>query len=282
MVRAKKITTFKNVTKSLKPYCATLIGGAFDPFNLYYFKLLRWASKQSRPLIVIINPDRIVSLRRGFVPTSENHYRRAKRIAALDFVDYVIISSKVTHDPTLLKIIKPRFIVLQRDNARYHKKLLKEISRDFPKIQVKIASFKREVYFSAPIDISFFKKNFLKNRKNKIFKKLMLLAQKSRAEMGKISAILVKDSRILVEATNSKKEEHAEIILLKKIRNKIKNKKEFSKYSLYTLIPPCIMCAETIARSNIKNVYYLFNFGDRRGIKYLKRMGIRIKQLRCK
>ncbi len=273
-----KINTFKNITKLLKPYCVTLIGGSFDPFNSYYFRLLRWASKQSRPLIVIVHPDKIVSLRRGFIPTSENHYKRVKRISRLDFVDYVIISSKVAHDPTLLRLIKPKFVVLQRDNVRYRKKLFKEISRDFPKVQIKVAPFKRRVFFRVSSSVSFFKNKFLKNKKDKISKRLMLLTKQSKAGIGKISAILIRDGKIIAEAVNSEKEEHAEILLLKNIRKKEK----FNKYSLYTLISPCIMCAEAITHSNLKNVYYLFNFGDNRGVKYLKRRGVTVKQFRCK
>jgi len=269
-----KITTFKNIAKSLKPNCATLIGGAFDPFNPYYLKLLRWASKQSRPLIVIVHPDRTVSLRRGFISPFESQNKRASRIATLDFVDYVIISSKVDHDPTILRLVKPKFVIFQRDNPKYHKELFKEISRDFPEVKIKVAPFKREVFFRTSSDVSFFRNKFLKNKKNKISKKLLLLAQKSKAGIGKISAVLVKDGKIVAGAANSEKEEHAEILLLKNMRKR----EEFDKYSLYILIPPCIMCAEAIARSNLKNVYYLFNFGDKRGVKYLKTKGIFIKR----
>jgi len=39
------------------------------------------------------------------------------------------------------------------------------------------------------------------------------------------------------------------------------------------------MCAEVIYRSKIKKIYYLYNYGDRLGIDYLKYKKVLIKKL---
>lgn len=273
-----KINNFKNITKLLKPHCATLIGGSFDPFNSYYFRLLQWASKQSRPLIVIVQPDEVVSLRRGFISPSENHYKRANYIGELNFVDYVIISRRLAHDPWCLKLLKPKFVIFQRDNPIYYKKLFYILSQDFPQVCFKLVPFKRRVNSQSPSTSSFWQRNISKNNRDKIRRRLILLAQKSRAQTGKISAILTLGNKIVAKAYNSDKGEHAEILLL----NQGWLKKNLDKYSLYVLIPPCIMCAEAIFRAGIKKVYYLYNYGDKLGINYLKTKGVVIKRYRKK
>ncbi|MHA1297712.1 MAG: deaminase [Promethearchaeota archaeon] len=271
----KKISHFKNIIKTLKPYSATLIGGSFDPFNQYYFRILKWASEQSRPLIVIVHPDEIVRLRRGFIPPSENHYRRARNIAQLDFVDYVVISKKLAHDPWCLKYLRPKFVIFQSDNSKYLKSLFDLLSSKFPKINFITVPFKRNFQFSVIKPASNFSQNKTANKKlDKIARELILLAKKSKSPIGKISALLVYKDKIIAKTCNSSKGDHAEILLL----NKIRPKGDFNNYNLYILIPPCIMCAKAISRSKIKNVYYLYNYGDKLGIEYLKNKGISIKR----
>lgn len=267
-----KITTFKNIRKSLRPYSATLIGSSFDPFNSYYFRLLRWAAKQSRPLVAIVHPDKIVSLRRGFARPSEDQNKRAKRLAALDFVDYVVISGRVAHDPRCLKMLRPRFVIFQQNSAIYHEKLFKEISRHFKKVYFKVAPLKREV----PIrDNSLsFDAVFLRRSHNAIYERLLELASKSKAKIGKISAVLVEGNKIIDGASNSVREKHAEIIILKRF----KPKKDLIEYSLYVLIPPCPMCAEVIIRAGLKKVFYLFDYGDKIGVKLLRARGVKVKR----
>lgn len=270
-----KINTFKNIAKSLKSHCATLIGGSFDPLNPYYFHLLKWASEQSHPLIVIVHPDEVVSLRRGFISPNENHYERAQNIAGLDFVDYVVISKKLAHDPWCLKLLRPKAVIFQRDNPVYLRRLFNILSSNFPKIHFKIVPFKRNFKLESVKPFLNFRKNeFDKQNLDKIKKKLISVAQKSKSPIGKISALLTHKNKIIADAFNSPKGEHAEILLLKKTQLK----RDFDAYTLYVLIPPCIMCAEAIFSSKIKNVYYLYRYGDRLGIEYLKKRGVIIKQ----
>ncbi|MCD6500722.1 hypothetical protein J7K42_01745 [bacterium] len=269
-----KITTFRKIAKSLNSHCATLIGSSFDPFGSYYFRLLNWASQQSRPLVAIVHPDEMISIRRSFVLPSENQYKRVKNIAKLNFVDYVILSRKLAHDPWCLKALRPKFVIFQHDNPVYHKKLFSVLSQYFPQVHFKVAPFKQERNFQSQAVSLSSARNIFKDYRNKICKRLILLAKKSEAQIGKISAILTYEDKIVAEAYNSDKGEHAEILLLS--QNRLN--KTLDKYSLYVLIPPCIMCAEAIFRSNIKKVYYLYNYGDNLGIKYLKSKGVSIKK----
>ena len=271
----QKVGRFKNIIKILKPYSTTLIGGSFDPFNQYYFRILKWASEQSRPLIVIVHPDEIVSLRRGFISPSENHYRRAHNIAQLDFVDYVVISKKLAHDSWCLKYLRPKFVIFQPDNPKYLKSLFNLLSTKFSKINFIMVPFKRNFHFPLMKQVSDFPRNKIDSKTlDKIARELILLAKKSESPIGKISALLTYKDKIIAKAYNSPKGDHAEILLLNKIRPKI----DFNNYTLYVLIPPCIMCARAIFRSKIKNVYYLYNYGDKLGIEYLKNKDINVKR----
>lgn len=205
-ILVKKVNHFKNVAKILKPYSATLIGGSFDPFNSYYFHLLEWASKQSRPLIVIVHPDEVVSLRRGFIPPSENHYKRAYNLAKLDFVDYAIISKKLAHDPWCLKRLLPKFIIFQPDNPIYLQSLFNLLSLNFPNINFKIAPFKRNFNLPPIKPLLNLRKNESNNTGlDKIEKRLISVAQKSRSPIGKISALLTYKNKIIAEDCNSPK-----------------------------------------------------------------------------
>src|ERR1035437_5771442 len=105
MKAVSKIMPLKRLWKILEPKTVSVISGSFDPFNDYYYKLLKWASQQSRPLVVIVHTDKAVSIRRGLSKPTENQMKRAKNIAGLDFVDYVIVSNKGAHDKKILKLI---------------------------------------------------------------------------------------------------------------------------------------------------------------------------------
>jgi tRNA(Arg) A34 adenosine deaminase TadA len=268
-----KIKSFKKVAELIKPHQATVIGSSFYPFNSYYFDLLKWSAKKSRPLIVIVQTDKIVSLRRGLVVPSENQNQRARQLALLPFVDYIIISSRVAHNPFCIKFLKPRFIIFQRDNKDYQREIFGNLKTNYPDIQVKIAPFKRNVYQRPCVIPSFHLKT-----KDRIVSALIFLAKNSEASFGKISAVLMKKNKIIAMAANSDKEEHAEIILFEKF----KLEKDLSSYTLFTLIPPCLACAKVVADRKLRRVFYLFRYGDGMGIKCLKSKGIKIRQHRIK
>lgn len=269
MKTINKIIALKRLEKILKPKTATLISGSFDPFNAYYHKLLKWAALQSRPLVVIVHTDRVVSIRRGLSKPSENQNKRAKNIANLDFVDYVVTSNKSAHDKRILKLVNPKFLLFQKDNKDFLKRIAGVVSDTFPEISILVSPFKKEVCISlVPANI------FSKSTDNSILNRLLELAKLSAGPVGKISAVLVLGDKIIAEASNSGGGEHAEKLLLDTFKGK-----DLSDYFLYILIPPCLMCADSIIHSKVKQVYYLFNYGDKMGIELLAENGIGTKKV---
>ncbi len=137
-----KIGTIKEISRKTESCRGTvLLGSSLDPFNSYYRNLLQWAANQSRPLIAIVQTDQSVYLRRGFHLPSRNQNQRASSAASLPFVDYIIISPHVAHDPIFLKIFHPKLVVFQRDNREYQMQLFHELARRFPSTQFVIAPF---------------------------------------------------------------------------------------------------------------------------------------------
>lgn len=267
-----KIITFNKAKEIIKPNRATLISGSFEPFNSYYFSLLSWAAKQNRPLIVLVQKDDMVMHRRGLCKLSSTHKIRASRIAALEFVDYVIIANKTSHDDQYLQILKPRLIVFPVDNLKYRKILEKIIKKNYPKIKIKYSPYSKNGSSAA-------KKIHLLPIRNigKITKKLIELSIKSKGKFSKISAILTNaKGKIILKAANSNKEEHAEILLIRLAKKK---KINLSSCAMYILIPPCIMCAESIFKNRIRKIYYALSYGDKKGVEYLIAKGIIVKSM---
>ena len=246
----RKLSSFKKIKKRYPSYTTTLISGSFDPFNEYYFKLLRWAARKNRPLIVILQKDNMTLIRRGFTPLSTTHKTRAEIISSLEFVDYVIIANKTAHNQRLIWWLKPKIVALQNDNAAYRKVIAQNIGRVDSKIKVAIAPF-RPSGFSKNIR----NKVFIPGAPNEITERLLAIAKHGKGTVSKISAILTDEkNRVLTEATNSEKEEHAELLLLK---NRKVGRRNISRFTLYILIPPCLMCAKAIQHYRIRKVFYL-------------------------
>lgn len=267
----KKILTLKEARKKFTAHTITLVSGSFEPLDEYYFRFLYWASRQNRPLVVIVQKDEMVLMRRGFIPFITTHKTRAEIISFLEFVDCVIIDNKTAHDPEVIEKLKPKVILFHHDNLNYRKIITAAIKRLDAGIVIKIAPFGHGNFL-----IKKKEKLVIKTPPNKISKRLISLAVQSKGKISKISAILINNKgQTLIEASNSAKEEHAEIILL----NKAKFKKiNFQHCCLYILIPPCLMCAEKIKKCGIKKVFYLLSYGDGEGIRYLKKNNIQVKK----
>ncbi|MEK7608450.1 MAG: deaminase [Patescibacteria group bacterium] len=270
MKKASKIITLKKLGKVVEPRKVTLISGSFDPFNSYYRKLLTWASLQSRPLVVVVHTDRAVSIRRGLSRPTENQKKRAENVAGLDFVDYVVISSKGAHDKKIVKLLKPRLLLFQQDNTSFLAGLFSIINRKFPGIGIRVSPIKKEIVISTvPSKIT------PNNIKNPILKRVLELARTSTAPVGRVSAVLVSKSKVLAESSNLAGGEHAEKVILDRLLGK-----NMEGCSLYVLIPPCPMCADSIIRAKLKNVYYLFNYGDKMGVERLHEAGIVVRKIK--
>ena len=93
-------------------------------------------------------------------------------------------------------------------------------------------------------------------------KQLIKLAKKaSKKKEVPISAIIVKDGKIISKAFNKRIKnnnvlDHAEIMAIRKAEKKLKDWRLFD-CDLYVTLKPCSMCETIIKQARIKNVYYL-------------------------
>ncbi len=99
---------------------------------------------------------------------------------------------------------------------------------------------------------------------NTYFEKLIKLANKAakKSEVP-ISALIVKNNKILACAYNKREKnhsvlDHAEIIAIKKASKKLKSWRLFD-CDLYVTLKPCSICENIIKQSRIRNVYYLLD-----------------------
>jgi tRNA(Arg) A34 adenosine deaminase TadA/glycerol-3-phosphate cytidylyltransferase-like family protein len=272
----QKIISLQKLNKHVERNSIAVLSGSFEPFNEYYFRLIQWGAKQGRPFVVIIQKDDMVLKRRGFLPLSSTHKTRAEIISALEFVDYVVIANKTTHDEHLIDLLKPKIIVFQRDNFSYRKVLEKNIKHFHPEIVVRIFPFDESKFVSPYKNAK--SPSFFRKTDNQIAHRLAVLSSLSNGRISKISAILSDaNGKILMSVANNKQEEHAEILLL---RMAYTSSLVLDQCSMYILIPPCLMCAREIAKSPIKKVYYLYLYGDGVGMKFLKKHHVSILRIK--
>ena len=98
--------------------------------------------------------------------------------------------------------------------------------------------------------------------KDNYFEILINLAKKaSKKDEVPISALLVKDNKIIAKSYNHRERNnnilnHAEIMVLKKASQRLKTW-HLDECDLYVTLKPCKMCEAAINQSHIKNVYYL-------------------------
>ena len=91
---------------------------------------------------------------------------------------------------------------------------------------------------------------------------IKLAIKASKKDEVPISAIIVKNNKILVKAYNNRNKKnsilgHAEIIAINKATKKLKDWRLFD-CDLYVTLKPCSICENIIKQSRIRNVYYLF------------------------
>lgn len=87
-----------------------MVSGGFDPIHIGHVRLLQEAKKLGDELVVLLNNDNWLELKKGFVFMPENE--RKEIIEAFHFVDKVVLSShqKGTTDISViedLKVLRP-------------------------------------------------------------------------------------------------------------------------------------------------------------------------------
>jgi D-beta-D-heptose 7-phosphate kinase/D-beta-D-heptose 1-phosphate adenosyltransferase len=107
--KIKSKDEIKKISKNLKEQGKTIVttNGSFDILHFAHIKILEEAKKQGDKLIVLLNSDdsvkRFKSQNRPIIPQDE----RARMLAALECVDYVVIFPEEKPLNTL-KLIKPQ------------------------------------------------------------------------------------------------------------------------------------------------------------------------------
>ncbi len=93
-----------------------------------------------------------------------------------------------------------------------------------------------------------------------------------------VSAIIVKNNKIIAKAYNRKNKtknilDHAEIIAIKKANKKL-HKWNLSDCIMYVTLKPCSMCEQIINQTRISKIYYYLEKPDYKkeysNVKYLK------------
>lgn len=273
-----EIQSLTKLQNKIRPYTATLVGGVFDLFHVGHLRYLKKCSEIGRPLIVVVQADKTVRVRKGFNRPIISENRRAEIIAALEFVDFVLILDKPSHYEKYLEIIKPKYYIFSKETMKYRSYRARLVNEKFPKI--KVIFLTKDVRQAST---SFIAKKILAQRdyskiKNPIIRRLYFLADHSSASIGKISALITYQGKIITESDNKEsKDIHAEHIVIKKAKDRGIN---LMKTKLYILIPPCIICAQEIIKNRIVEVYYLHPYGNDDGVRLLRRNGIIVKKIK--
>ncbi|MDE2399690.1 MAG: adenylyltransferase/cytidyltransferase family protein [Patescibacteria group bacterium] len=100
----------KKKLPSKKAKKVVMVSGGFDPIHIGHVRMFQEAKKLGDELVVVINNDHWLRLKKGYVFMGENE--RKEIIEAFDFVDKVILSShkKNTKDISICKdllIVRP-------------------------------------------------------------------------------------------------------------------------------------------------------------------------------
>lgn len=237
----KKLLSVKNVGKYTKQWDLTLTGGSFDYFNENHKNFLKKVSEIGRPLLVVVYSDKMLQSRRNANELKMKQQERVKAISALKCVDFVLILDKPFHSNYLLRKVKPKNLVFFGENIVYRKRRAKDINKLFPHINIIFVPGKRRV-----------------------------------KKIRKILAILKIKNKTILSANNSNSGKHAEMIIIEKAKRK---GLPLFDCTIWSQIPPCILCSEKIVKNGIRKVEYRYPYGnDDGGIEYLKNKGIIVKK----
>jgi len=273
-----KIITLSKLTKKLKPLTATLVGDVFDLFNIEHVRYLRKCSKVGRPLVVVVQADKTAKIRSGFGRPIMNERQRAEIVAALEFVDFVLILERPSDYEKYLQIMRPRNYIYPKGIMKHRKFTANLITEKFPSIEIFFLDNNLHQY-----NADFLIKRLQTHRdyskiNDPIIRRLYFIADNSRATVGKISALITLKNKIVAESDNVERHNlHAEQVVLKKAKSK---GIDLKKAKLYILIPPCKLCAQEIFKSQLTQIYYLHPYGNDDGIKFLRAHGIKVQKMK--
>ena len=132
-----KIVTLKKavkISKKLKADKKTLIigGGCFDILHLGHIKFLKNARKQGNVLLILLESDESVRKLKGKERPINSQIQRAEILAAITFVDYILLLNGVKSNKDYDKLIKdlnPDIIAVTKNdpNIIHNKRQAKEV-----------------------------------------------------------------------------------------------------------------------------------------------------------
>ena len=105
----KNVNTWKKTAKKV-----VFTNGCFDILHLGHIDYLEKAAKKGHKLVVGLNNDASVSRLKGSERPVNNEYVRGRMLAALDFVDAVVLFEEDT-PYTLIKTLQPTILVKGSD-----------------------------------------------------------------------------------------------------------------------------------------------------------------------
>lgn len=271
-----KVVSLDYINKNLEANTATCTGGGFDLFHVGHLRYLRACSELGRPFVVIVQGDDTVRMRKGLNRPIINENERAEIVAALDFVDYVLILEKQSYSNEYLSAIRPKRYVFSKENMNYREQRASIMKEEFPEMEVIFQDITK-LQSTTLIVEKVLKKEDSSHITDPVVKKLYEISTQSNSSVGRASALIIDvNESILASAHNGERgESHAEIVLLNKIKE---NNISLSNVTLVTNFPPCIACAREIVSSGIGNVEYVHSYGIEDGVEYLKQKGISVKK----
>ncbi|QQR92226.1 MAG: adenylyltransferase/cytidyltransferase family protein [Candidatus Iainarchaeum archaeon] len=133
-----KVVSLAELRKHISPCTATLTGGFYDMLHVGHVFYLERAAKLGRPLIVVVNTDKAAMEKKGQLRPIIPEKFRARMVASLGCVDYVIISNHASYSDYFLKAIQPKHYVFVREKMDVRQKQKKEIEKKYPRTKVVI------------------------------------------------------------------------------------------------------------------------------------------------
>jgi len=129
--------TLNFVQKELRKYKnkkIVLVGGSFDILHIEHVRFLKKAKKLGDILVVGINSDAHIKLKKDINRPIISENQRAEILNSLKDVDYVFITDKKLYDFYNLEKIKPNVLVLGKEKNR--KECVKKIIQLFPNLKI--------------------------------------------------------------------------------------------------------------------------------------------------
>ena len=163
--KLKNTTELKNILKT-KNKKTVLCHGVFDLLHIGHIYYLEEAKKNGEILIVSLTSDKFVN--KGPSRPVFNEFQRAKMLAALNFVDFVIISNNPTAE-IILKELKPSVYCKGPDFRDSKKDLTGKIINEtniVKKYGGKVLFTKSETFSSSNLINKFYSKHSDSHKKN--------------------------------------------------------------------------------------------------------------------